>query len=56
MASWMLFWTIVLYAGLVMFVIMSVYVTIFGFRDIKRMLRELRESGESGESRESRDG
>ncbi len=49
MEAWMLFWSVVLYAGLALFVIMSVYVTIFGFRDIRRMLSELqRQDGTGG--------
>ena len=47
MEGWMLFWSVVLYAGLSLFTIMSVCVTIFGFRDIRRMLEELRRDRES---------
>lgn len=43
MEGWMLFWSVVLYTGLGLFTIMSIYVTIFGFRDIRRMLEELRQ-------------
>ncbi len=49
MEAWMLFWSVVLYAGMGLFVIMSVYVTIFGFRDIRLMLKELqRQAGTGG--------
>lgn len=48
MEGWMIFWSVVLYAGLGMFVIMSVYVTIFGFRDIRLMLKELQRQDETG--------
>ena len=49
MEAWMVFWSVVLYAGLGLFVIMSVYVTIFGFRDIRLMLKELqRQDGTGG--------
>jgi len=49
MEAWMLFWSVVLYAGLSLFAILSVYVTIFGFRDIRRMLEELqRQDGTGG--------
>ena len=45
MEGWMIFWSWVLYVALGLFTIMSVYVTIFGFRDIRRMLSELRQEG-----------
>lgn len=48
MEGWMVFWSVVLYAGLGLFAIMSVYVTIFGFRDILLMLEELRQDGTGG--------
>ena len=48
MQAWMLFWSVVLYAGLGLFVILSVYVTIFGFRDILLMLEELRQDDTGG--------
>ena len=41
MEAWFLFWVVVLYTGFTLFALMSVYVIIWGFRDIKRMLREL---------------
>ena len=41
MEAWFLFWTVVLYTGITLFALMSVYVIIWGFRDIKLMLREL---------------
>ena len=50
MEGWMLFWSVVLYAGLGLFVIMSVYVTIFGFRDIRRMLSELQRQSAAAQS------
>ena len=48
MEAWMLFWSWVLYAGLGLFVILSVCVTIYGFRDILLMLEELRQDGTGG--------
>ena len=48
MEAWMLFWSWVLYVGLGLFVILSVYVTIYGFRDIRRMLEELRQDDTGG--------
>lgn len=45
----MVFWTVVLYVALGLFAVMSVCVTIFGFRDIRRMLKELgRQDGTGG--------
>jgi hypothetical protein len=46
MEGWMIFWSVVLYVALGLFTIMAVYVTIFGFRDIRRMLQELRQDGD----------
>lgn len=46
MEAWMVFWSVVLYVAVGLFSIMAVYVTIFGFRDIRRMLRELRQDGD----------
>jgi len=52
MDGWMVFWSLVIYAGLVLFGTMSVYVTIFGFRDIRRMLEDLRrQDGTGGKTR-----
>ncbi len=48
MEGWMVFWSVVLYAGLSLFTIMSVYVTIYGFRDIRLMLKELQRQDETG--------
>ena len=48
MEGWMVFWSVVLYAGLCLFTIMSVYVTIYGFRDIRLMLKELQRQDETG--------
>jgi len=40
--TWILIWKVVLTTAIGAFAILSVWVIIFGFRDIKRMLRELR--------------
>jgi hypothetical protein len=39
--TWILIWKIVLTTAIGAFAILSLWVIIFGFRDIKRMLREL---------------
>ena len=41
MAFWMLLWKATLIGGLVLFGLLSVYVTIFGARDIKHLLQLL---------------
>jgi hypothetical protein len=48
METWMAFWSVVLYLGLGLFVILGIYVTIFGFRDIRRMLEELQAQRQDG--------
>ncbi len=45
MEAWIEFWRVVLYAGLVLFAALSVWVIVAGFGDIKRMLAALREDG-----------
>ncbi len=49
MGDWVLFWKIVLYGALGLFTVMSVWVIIFGYRDIQKMFASLR-AGESGTS------
>ena len=41
MQAWMLFWKIVLIAGILMFGIMAIWVTIWGAFDIKKLLQSL---------------
>ena len=50
MNAWMLLWKIVLIAGIVLFGVMSVWVTIWGAIDIKKMLQSLNEEHETGAS------
>jgi len=42
MAFWVLLWKATLIGGLVLFGVLSVYVTIFGARDIKHLLQVLK--------------
>lgn len=42
MEFWILLWKVVLIGGLVLFGFLSVYVTIFGARDIKHLLQTLK--------------
>lgn len=53
-AAWQSLWTAVLYGGLGLFAVVSVYVAIAGFWDIRRMFSalaaEARESGETSGS------
>jgi hypothetical protein len=48
MQAWMLLWKIVLIAGMVLFGIMAVWVTIWGAFDIKKMLQSLNAEHETG--------
>lgn len=43
--AWIQIWKVVLTTAIGAFAILSVWVIIFGFRDIKRMLRDLRADG-----------
>jgi hypothetical protein len=43
--TWILIWQVVLYAGLAAFALLSVWVIVFGFGDIKRMFADLRAGG-----------
>ena len=44
MSFWILLWQMLLIAGLVLFAGMAVWVTIGGFRDIKRLFEKIRQS------------
>lgn len=50
MGDWAQFWKIVLYTALALFTVMSVWVIVFGYRDIKRMFADLRRSGDDPEA------
>ncbi len=41
--QWMLFWKIVLVAGMIAFAVLAVTVSIGGFYDIRRLFKRLRE-------------
>ena len=45
MGDWAQFWQIVLYTALGLFTVLSVWVIVFGYRDIKLMFAELRRQG-----------
>lgn len=47
MKSWMILWQIVFVGGLALFAGMAVWVTIGGFRDIKRMFERIERSHDS---------
>lgn len=49
MGDWVLFWKIVLYGALGLFTVMSVWVIIFGYRDIQKMFASLREQKDAPE-------
>ena len=46
MNDWASFWQIVLYGALGLFGVMSLWVIVFGYRDIQRMFAALREPGD----------
>lgn len=48
MQGWMLLWKIVLIAGMSLFGLMAVWVTIWGAMDIKKMLQSLNIEHETG--------
>ena len=48
MQAWMLLWKIVLIAGMVMFGIMAIWVTIWGAFDIKKLLQSINTEHETG--------
>ena len=48
MQAWMLLWKIVLIAGMVLFGLMAIWVTIWGASDIKKMLRSIKTEHETG--------
>ena len=43
MNGWMLFWKIVLIAGVLVFAGMTIWVTIWGYYDIKHLLKKMKE-------------
>jgi len=48
MQGWMLLWKIILIAGVSLFGLMAVWVTIWGARDIKKMLKAINLEHETG--------
>ncbi len=48
MQAWMLLWKIVLIAGMVLFGVMAIWVTIWGAFDIKKLLQSLNTEHETG--------
>jgi len=42
MQAWMLLWKIVLIAGVTLFALMAVWVTIWGAMDIKKLLKSIK--------------
>jgi len=50
MEFWEGLWKVVFWLGLALFGSMAIWVTIGGFRDIKKMLRRLREQHEGDEA------
>ena len=48
MQAWMLLWKIVLIAGIAMFGLLAVWVTIWGAFDIKKLLQSLNAEHEAG--------
>ena len=48
MQAWMLLWKIVLIAGMILFGVMAVWVTIWGAFDIKKMLQSIQSEHETG--------
>jgi hypothetical protein len=49
MGGWADFWRIVLYGALGLFTAMSLWVIVFGYRDIRKMFASLREQPDDGE-------
>ena len=47
MEGWIAFWKFALYTGVAMFALMSVWVIIAGYGDIKKMFAALREQRDS---------
>ncbi|CAM2007674.1 hypothetical protein [Acanthopleuribacter pedis] len=43
MESWMLFWKVIFFIVLALFAILSVWVTIGGFRDLQYLFRKMEE-------------
>jgi len=49
MDGWIRFWTWVLYGGAAVFSVLSVWVIVAGFSDIRKMFAELRRQRSEGE-------
>ena len=45
MAFWEILWKAVFFIGVGIFAMMAVWVTIWGFRDIKKLFQKMREEG-----------
>ncbi len=48
MQAWMTLWKIVLIAGMALFGLMAIWVTVCGASDIKKMLQSLNDEHETG--------
>ena len=46
--TWILFWKVTLFGALAAFSVMSVWVILFGFRDIKKMFADLSGQDDGG--------
>lgn len=52
MEGWILFWKVVLYGGVGLFTVLSLWVTVAGYGDIKKMFAELRRQQECKSDRD----
>ena len=50
MNDWAVFWQIVLYGALGLFSVMSLWVIVYGYRDIKKMFAALRAQKDDAEA------
>jgi len=55
MQVWMLLWKIVLIAGIILFGLMAIWVTICGAFDIKKLLRSINTEHETGTTEPSQE-
>ena len=53
MENWILFWKIVLYAGLGVFSVLALWVIVAGYGDIRRMFADLRRQQECNSDRDA---
>ena len=55
MQAWMLLWKIVLIAGILLFGIMAIWVTIWGAFDVRKLLQSLNTEHETGTTHSDKD-